>query len=484
MSTDADRTPTDQKIFDATPTGQTLVKETSVIVDDDLLDAGPPTIKRIDRPDTTPTDQKIVVDVTPTDRQLLSGSLAVGRGTLIAERWRTEKCLASGGYGDVWEGIDTQTQSRIAVKILRTNAGNNDPSAIARMRQEAEILAAIDHPSIVSVFDFGSSPYGHFLVMEMLDGHAIDQLLTVEGPIDPERAIPLVKQLLSALEVAHSKQIFHRDLKPENIIVVTNPDGTEVAKLVDFGIAKATRLLNDSEEGATLVQTRAGGFMGTPRYAAPEQAVGDPCGPNIDLFALGLVIAEWLTGKMRIDAERHGDVMQQLLSPEELDLSDVPYRFREWLGLMIRKNPRRRLQNARQALEHLEQLVVVLHAPSQILEQSQPMIPALPSKGGAQSAFAANDGPLELDYDRARKPQPLPPQSIGYPPGPASTPYASPAQIMPKVGQSTEFAIQREHRRSSTGYKVSRFMFAIAVGIISFAAFAVLILILAGLFNP
>ncbi len=503
MSTESDRTPTDQKIFDATPTGQTLVRETSVDADDDLPD-GPPTIRRHDTQDGPPTIKRIELPTqrklksaasdtggTPTDVKVVAGTLAVTRGALLDDRWRTDYCLASGGYGDVWAGIDTIEDRKIAVKILRTNAGNNDPSAIARMRQEAEILSAISHPNIVAVYGFGTSPYGHYLVMELLEGHAIDQLLGSDGPIDSEAAIPMVRELLGALDVAHAKHIFHRDLKPENIIVVKDEQGRQTAKLVDFGIAKATRLLNDGEEGATLVQTRAGGFMGTPRYAAPEQAVGDPCGPNIDLFALGLVIAEWLTGRMRIDGERHADVMQQLLSPEPLDLSDVPYRWREWIALMITKNPRDRLQNAQEALSHLEHLVAAPE-PELLQEHSHPRLDALPTpaarpvhvtpmKGSPQSAFAANDGPLELDYDRAGKTQPAQqaPQ-----PQQAPSPSHMSVQLMQTVPAPPPRGPTRDPRGSSAGYQISRFIFVLAVGIISFAAFAVLILVLAGLNSP
>lgn len=526
MSTDADRTPTDQKVIlaDVTPTDTKVVVEGSFMAEASEADydidsgpptyqdpnSGPPTLQRAavdrertdpkesasqshevttvrERPvapdDGTPTDQKIVVDVTPTDKQLLSGSMAVGRGTILDARWRTERCLASGGYGDVWQGVDMVEKRDVAVKILRTDAGNNDPSAIARMRQEAEILKAISHPNIVAVHGFGESPYGHFLVMEMLDGKAIDQLLTIEGPVDAERAIPLVQQLLEALSVAHDQQVFHRDLKPENIIIVKDGN-TEVAKLVDFGIAKATRLLNDDdEEGATLVQTRAGGFMGTPRYAAPEQAVGDPCGPNIDLFALGLVIAEWLTGQQRINGERHGDVMQQLLSPDELDISDVPYRWREWLALMVRKNPRQRLQTAQQALAELDRLVVKLHKKPDFLDNDN----SRSTTNRPASAFAANDGPLELDFDRARKPRHTP-----HPPAPAGAQFAAPANarsnMAPKmmrrvaeptahVPQSAQLPQQQSHRNSA-GYQLSKMVFVIAVAAISFAAFALIIMFL------
>ena len=295
---------------------------------------------------------------------------ALAPNTVLADRFRLEKTLASGGYGDVWKGLDTMTGESVAVKILRNDAGNNDPSALARMRQEAEMLQNIHHPNVVAVIGYFSTEAGQAIVMEYLDGLAIDQLLAKYGPITHEEAVAATREALSALAACHEKGVVHRDIKPENIVRCESPNGT-TTKLVDFGIAKATELLSDldSETGVTLVHTRAGGFMGTPRYAAPEQVVGDPFGPNIDLYSLGLVLAEWLSGRPRMDAETHGDVMAQVLSPNPIDLSDCPYRWREWLSRMIERNPEQRLQTAHEALAEFEELVIRLHAGSPFIEQ-------------------------------------------------------------------------------------------------------------------
>ena len=508
MSTDADTTPTDQKIVaDGTPTGQVVVVDTA-------------------------RTGRNSVDVTPTQQQVLTGAMAVGRGSVIDGRWRTDRCLASGGYGDVWEAVDVDDGRRVAIKILRTNAGNNDPSAIARMRQEAEILQAIDHPSVVDVYGFGSSPFGHFLVMELLQGQAIDQLLITRGPVPAEEAIPLVRQLLQALQVAHAADVFHRDLKPENIIIVHEADGRRRAKLVDFGIAKATRLLGSEDEGATLVQTLAGGFMGTPRYTAPEQAVGDKCGPNIDLFALGLVVAEWLTGKIRLDATANADVVQQLLGPEPIPVDDVPYRWREFLSLMLKKNPARRLPNAEAALAELERLVVNDERPeflktgggidpssdlddvpttvapfpeSRNATTPTPLVsnpapasakpvkrtaaatqtPAPSPPATSASAFAGHDGPLELDYARVERTArtAVTPHPSSAPAPVAAPPASAPPQSM-RIGNDGKGAthesdtMQRQHPRRE---RFTHIIFMIAVTIISFAGFVTLFLWLAGL---
>lgn len=471
MSTDADTTPTEQTILTDS------LAATSQNNNDTQpgASAGPPR----PGPNVTPASSS-------TERTVVTGPRPVQSGALIAERWRIEQCLASGGYGDVWKGWDIEDEKPVAIKILRTDAGNNDPSAIARMRQEAEILKAIDHPNIVSVFGFGESIFGHFLAMELLDGKAIDQVLQRDGPADTARAIPIVRGLLDALREAHSKQILHRDLKPENIIIVRDNEGEEVAKLLDFGIAKAHRLLNEAEDGATLVQTRAGGFMGTPRYAAPEQAVGDPCGPNIDLFALGLVIAEWLTGRMRIDGERHADVMMQLLSPDEIDISDVPYRWREWLGKMTKKNPQERYHSAAQAASELEHLVVDLHQQADFLDENHNSLTfGLNDESGAGdgNSFVETGAPLELDFERVRQqeeelrrksePTPAALRPFGNSvPAHQSGPLEPVASAAPRRARSSH---PTEDEPPALRYVVVKILFAGALLIISFGAIALLI---------
>jgi serine/threonine-protein kinase len=299
-----------------------------------------------------------------------SGSEGLQPGDVLCGRYRIVDQLGSGGYGQVLSADDLgdpssgdpspEDRRRVAIKILRADAGSRDPAALARMRQEAEILEAIDHPNIVEIYGVDESDQGEFMVMELLEGESLDRLLETEGPIDADRARPLVKQLLGALAAAHAKQVLHRDLKPENIILIDAPDepGGKRAKLLDFGVAKAGEILDDDpDEGITLVKTRGGGFVGTPRYCAPEMAVGDPAGPSADMFSLGLVVSEWLTGKARIDAEKQNAVLAMLIQPEPLDVSDCPESWQPWLARMIAKDPDQRYPTANDALSAFEALV-------------------------------------------------------------------------------------------------------------------------------
>ncbi|MGM0556845.1 MAG: serine/threonine-protein kinase [Myxococcota bacterium] len=275
-------------------------------------------------------------------------------GQILADRYRIVERIAEGGFGEILAAHDQVQDRPVAIKVLRSDAGSRDPAAIARMRQEAEILHAIDHPNIVEMYDVGEADWGDYFVMEYLDGRSVDQLLEEDGPIAPERAELLVKQLLSALAAAHRTHVMHRDIKPENIIVLP-PDEhlpNERAKLVDFGIAKAQEILNDDpDEGVTLVSTRAGGFVGTPRYCSPEMAVGDPVDPSSDLFSLGLVLCEWFTGERVIDARTQGRVIAELIKPEPFDMSPYPERWQPWLARMIAKDPSQRFESAEDALK-------------------------------------------------------------------------------------------------------------------------------------
>lgn len=336
------------------------------------------------------------IDTTPTNERLEDLRKIAGAGVVLKDRWKLVRCIASGGYGDVWFAEDVKTADPYAIKILRHDAGNNDPGAIGRLRLEAEILEHLDHPNLVKVYGFFDSAYGQCLVMEYLDGLAIDQAIKSQGPADSKRVLKVVEQLLGALQVAHDHDILHRDIKPENIILARTKNG-EIAKLVDFGIAKAQSSFGDAETGVTMVQTRAGGFMGTPRYAAPEQAVGDPMGPRSDLFALGLVITEWLTGTARLGGT-HAEVMQQLLDSTPIRVSDCPPAWHFWLQRLLEKAPERRFQSAREAADGLEMVrsfdltpldLPPRPIPTAVMAPAQPYVAPMPSPIRTPAPMAA-----------------------------------------------------------------------------------------------
>jgi serine/threonine-protein kinase len=193
--------------------------------------------------------------------------------------------IATGGMGEVWLAHDEVLHRDVAVKYLKREYADDD-AFHARFLQEARTAASLHHPGIATVFDFGESEAEEglpYLVMEYVDGRTLGQLLA-EGALDPERARNLILQAASALAEAHSRGLVHRDLKPGNLMVTAD----DVVKITDFGIARAA-------DGSALTET--GQLLGTPSYISPEQAEGLTATPASDVYALGVVLFECLTGE-------------------------------------------------------------------------------------------------------------------------------------------------------------------------------------------
>ncbi|MFU8807055.1 MAG: serine/threonine-protein kinase [Bradymonadaceae bacterium] len=336
-------------------------------------------------------------------------------GTVLNDRYRIERRIGLGGYGEVLAAQDLETGLPVAIKILHIEATQNDPRAAARMRQEAGILMAIDHPNIVRVLSIEASDHGEFLVMERLNGETLSVRLKKNGALESDLVLRTTRQLLSALELAHDQHILHRDLKPDNILLCHAPlsETGEIAKLVDFGIAKTQAPLDEknSDDEVTIVKTRIGNFVGTARYSSPEQLVGDPVGPGADLFCLGLVIAEMLTNTPRVGSDNYGDAMAQLVFPKPLDLSDCPKEWQFWLQKMLEKSPTYRFQSAREALESLaEEFGPAPIVGSGTGETTSPIkIEVGPYDFSQEDAKTGKWAHLDLDYDALPREPKTPP---------------------------------------------------------------------------
>ena len=201
----------------------------------------------------------------------------------LIDRYRLEQRLAAGGMGTVYEATDERLNRRVAVKLLKEELVD-DPRFVERFRREARAVAALSHPNIASVFDFGADDGRDFIVMELIEGRDLAELLR-SGPLEPRRAAAIAAQSCDALAHAHAGGIVHRDVKPGNIIVSDN----DRVKVTDFGIARAI--------GETTL-TAAGSVLGTAHYLAPEQASGESAGPAADQYAMGVVLFEMLTGQV------------------------------------------------------------------------------------------------------------------------------------------------------------------------------------------
>ena len=214
-----------------------------------------------------------------------------------ARRYRLDSRIATGGMGEVWRSTDTRLGRPVAVKVLKPEYAD-DAAFRQRFAAEAQHAAALHHPGVASVYDFGeAAPHGGadttprpFLVMELVDGKPLSELIRPGQPLDPEVTRDLIAQAADAVAVAHRAGIVHRDLKPANLLVT--PD--RKVKITDFGIARAA-------EGVALTQT--GQVLGTPQYLSPEQARGEVATQASDIYSLGVVAFECLTGRRPFSAD-------------------------------------------------------------------------------------------------------------------------------------------------------------------------------------
>ncbi|HEX3317918.1 MAG TPA: protein kinase [Solirubrobacteraceae bacterium] len=227
----------------------------------------------------------------------------------IAGRYRLERRLGVGGMSTVHLAFDQRLERAVAIKLLAEHLAD-DPSFVSRFRREALAAARLVHPNIVQVFDFGfDEPSGrHFIVMEYVPGRSCAEILRDEGPMPNDQVVDVAVQACRGLDHAHRHGVVHRDVKPGNLMV--SPDG--IVKLADFGIAKA------AEQSSI---TQVGSVLGTAAYLAPEQARGEEAGPAADLYALGVVTYQLMSGRLPYEATSLTELAfkQQNESPTPLD---------------------------------------------------------------------------------------------------------------------------------------------------------------------
>jgi serine/threonine-protein kinase len=242
-------------------------------------------------------------------------------GRVLAERYHMLKRLGEGGMGKVYLAEHVKMNRQCAVKVMNS-ALLNDSESAQRFAREASNAARIIHPNVAAVFDYGETDGVVYLVMEYVEGEPLTRLLEREKSLAPSRAVDIAHQVAEALVAAHELGIVHRDLKPDNIIVAPGKNGHDIAKVVDFGIAKAI------EEGPAESLTRTGLVIGTPEYMSPEQLLGDPVDARSDIYSLGCILYQMLTGRRSFDETTREQMIKRRLTekaPHPRDLvPDLP----------------------------------------------------------------------------------------------------------------------------------------------------------------
>jgi eukaryotic-like serine/threonine-protein kinase len=267
--------------------------------------------------------------------------MAAGAGTLSG-RYETSEKLGTGGMSNVYKATDRILERTVAVKILAEHL-SDDERFVARFRREALAVAKLIHPNIVQVYDTGIDDGRHYIVMEYVEGRSGAQILQRHGPVEPEIAAEIGVQACAGLDYAHRRGIIHRDVKPGNLMIVGGPvgGGEMVVKLTDFGIARAieqTRI------------TQVGSVVGTAAYLAPEQVRGEEATPATDVYALGVVLYQFLTGRLPYEGSSLAElaVRQQNEKPLPPDTynSEVPGTLGAAVLRALEGDPNRRYASA------------------------------------------------------------------------------------------------------------------------------------------
>ncbi len=261
-------------------------------------------------------------------------------GRVLDARYEIRAPLGKGGMGTVYRGWQLSVDREVAIKVIHPKL-SNDRSAVKRFLREARLASRLSQPNIVNVYDFGQSDGVLYLVMELLRGHTLASELGKGRRINPKRTVTVALQLCDALEAAHAQGIVHRDLKPSNIVILDDPPGRDLIKVLDFGLAKS--LVQDSGS----VVTHSDALLGTPLYMAPEQIEGKESDQRADLYSLGCILYEMLSGTPPFVDNAVSAVLARHMHDSHKQLpAHVPPRLRELIDRLLAKQPEQRLQTA------------------------------------------------------------------------------------------------------------------------------------------
>ncbi len=343
----------------------------------------------------------------------------IDAGTIVDGRYEILRRVGSGGMADVYLASDRLLGRQVALKLLHHRFAE-DQEFVERFKREASSAASLSHPNVVSIFDRGEWDGTYYIAMEYLPGRTLKAIVREHGPLPPASAIDVVLQMLRAARFAHRRGVIHRDLKPHNVIL----DEEGRAKVTDFGIARA---------GASDM-TLTGSIMGTAQYLSPEQAQGQAVSEASDIYAIGVVLYELLTGRVPFEGETAVTIALQHVSrtpqpPSALNPA-VPQALDAIVLRALEKDPAARYRSAEQAIAALEAVRVTLPAPSAELALGGAPSPASAGRAADPTSPAAADLPLGAGAAAGAAALAAPADSA--PPAP-SAPSVSPAPTAPFV---------------------------------------------------
>ena len=279
-------------------------------------------------------------------------------GRVINDRFKINALIARGGMGKVYRAEQAPLGRVCAIKVLNPNyAGEHDPEFHKRFFLEASIASKLTHPNTVTIFDYGRTDDDiYYMAMEYLEGHTLHRAIREAGSFPEERAAHVARQICRALREAHSLGVIHRDLKPANIFLVEHGDETDFVKVLDFGLVKNV----SGDKGEDLTQT--GLFMGSPKYMAPEQIRGDRVDARTDIYALGIIMYEMITGKVPFDRPNSVNILMAHVNEEappmrqmnpNINLSPA---IEDTVGRCMAKDPDQRFRSMDEVLAALKRI--------------------------------------------------------------------------------------------------------------------------------
>jgi serine/threonine protein kinase len=371
--------------------------------------------------------------------------LQVTPGTVLKGTYRIEAELGSGGMGTVYRATHIGLDKTMAVKVLSPRAVST-PDSLARFEREAKVAGKVSHPAMTHVIDFGVEQGTPYIVMEYVAGVELADLIERQGPMPPRRAVAVMRQIVSLLRAAHALGIVHRDLKPSNIKILHDPadDSQLFVKVLDFGIAKVVGDISGQ-------LTSEGMLVGTPAYMAPEQISGKPIDGRTDLYAVGLIFHEMLSGRRAFRGETIARILHAQMNepppPLTLQLPDI---LLKTVQKFYEKRPEDRFQDAAEADRALQACEDVLRPPSANLSAASVLPQAGAEAGGAPLEGASTSGVRTLAFrpqrDQAEPPlvtpgQPTPEVGAGKP---TSSVAVSPSLVRERQSEPLEPTFVRE----------------------------------------